>query len=121
MKNETASLVEWGFLAAAACNSTLGNLLLKKSRLHKSDIFFEQLLNPWFIAGLFFYAVNVVLFAKALDAIPVSVAYPILASAGFVMLVISAGVLFSEKLALIQLAGIVFVLLGIILVAKGEV
>jgi multidrug transporter EmrE-like cation transporter len=79
----------------------------------------QLLFSPWFIGGLAFYAVNVVLFAKALDKLPVSAAYPVLAASGFAMLVFSAAFFFGEKLGVNQLLGLGAVLLGIWLLARS--
>ena len=81
--------------------------------------FFEQLLSPWFIGGLLFYAINVVLFAKALDRLPVSAAYPVLAASGFALLAVVSAFVFGERLAPAQYAGIVVTLAGIVLIARG--
>ncbi len=104
----------------AGFNSCIGNLALKKSRLISDpDLgFLLNLLNPYFFLGLFFYAVNVVLFAKALDNAPVSVAYPILAASGFAMLSFSSAWLFDEKIGFAQLVGMALIVSGIALLAQ---
>lgn len=104
----------------AGVNSCIGNLALKKSRLvSDSDAgFLLNLMNPYFFLGLFFYAVNVVLFAKALDNAPVSIAYPILAASGFAMLTLSSAWLFNEKVGLMQLCGLALIVGGIALLAQ---
>ena len=104
----------------AGFNSCIGNLALKKSRLVSDPEagFLLNLMNPYFFLGLFFYAVNVVLFAKALDDAPVSVAYPVLAASGFAMLTLSSAWLFSEKVGLLQVAGMALIVAGIALLAQ---
>lgn len=106
---------------AAGVNSCIGNLLLKWSRLSvpadASTI--EKLLSPGFLGGMMFYAVNVVLFAKALDELEVSIAYPILAGAGFALLAIASSFLFGEGLTLAKGAGIGLILVGISVLARA--
>ena len=106
---------------SAGINSCIGNLLLKKSRLALPDGAgpFEQFSSMWFLGGMFFYAINVVLFAKALDGAPVSVAYPILATSGFALLAVSSNIVFGERLTLTQGAGLVAAVVGIALLARG--
>ena len=100
--------------------SCLGNLALKQSRSFApgSGDFLVSLINPYFISGLFFYGINVILFAKALDAIPVSIAYPILAGSGFALLTIAASILFSEHLSALQMLGLSLILIGIVFLAQ---
>ena len=104
----------------AGVNSCIGNLLLKWSRTsaaaEASPI--EKLFSAAFLGGMFFYAVNVVLFAKALDSMEVSVAYPILAGAGFAFLIIASSFFFGETLTFARASGMVFILMGITLLAR---
>jgi multidrug transporter EmrE-like cation transporter len=114
MTNSTA----WILILLAAVNSTLGNLLLKKSSTPGGDLF-DMLFNPYFIAGLAFYGVNVLLFAKALEVLPVSMAYPVLAGVGFLLLVFASSILLGEMVGLYQGLGVILILAGVILLAKG--
>ena len=101
-------------------NSCIGNLLLKRSRLEIPDSSLSNLLfSPWFIGGLVFYGINVVLFAKALEKLPVSVAYPALAGFGFALLVVAAGWFFGERLGLNQYVGLGMILAGIIIMSRS--
>lgn len=105
----------------AGINSCIGNILLKTGRLRlEPDAgLIAQTLSPWFIGGIFFYVINVFLFAKALDTAPVSVAYPILATSGFALLIIAANFIFGERLSPVQFAGLGLAVLGIFLMARG--
>jgi multidrug transporter EmrE-like cation transporter len=99
----------------AGLNSTIGNLLLKQSRLVASPdaIWYTKFLSPYFAGAILFYVVNLGLFAKALDRIPVSVGYPILAASGFAMLAITSGIVFGERFGIWQAAGLALVIAGI--------
>jgi multidrug transporter EmrE-like cation transporter len=109
----------WFYLVLAGLNSCLGNLCLKYSRLHAATdaLWWQKLLSPWFVAGLFFYVVNVVLFAKALDRLPVSIAYPVLAATGFALLTAASSFFFGERLSGLQYLGLALILGGIALMA----
>ncbi|MDH3380662.1 MAG: SMR family transporter [Gammaproteobacteria bacterium] len=115
----SAQLTAWVFLFLAAVNSTIGNLCLKQSRLvvDRSD-FISLILQPYFIAGLVFYAINVILFAKSLDVLKVSLAYPVLAAGGFTLLVIASQIFIGEQLNSKQYAGVAIVLIGVFLLAS---
>ncbi len=106
---------------AAGVNSCIGNLLLKWSRTSAPPdaSALAKLLSPGFVGGMAFYAVNVALFAKALDDMEVSVAYPILAGAGFALLAIASGVIFNEPLTLTKAAGMGLILAGIAVLSRG--
>ncbi|MDB6055276.1 MAG: small multidrug resistance family protein [Verrucomicrobiales bacterium] len=113
----SSAKIAWLLVLAAGVNSCAGNLMLKRSRLHHSGSFVTLLSSPWFMGGLLFYGVNVLLFAKALEKLPVSQAYPVLAGFGFALLVFSASYFFGERLGIRQWAGLGSVLVGIYLLA----
>ncbi len=117
MFSETA--IAWSLVILAAVNNSIGSLLLKKSRLVATDSgFINLLLSPWFLAGLLFYATNVVIFAKALDKLPVSTAYPVLAGTGFGLIAIAGSFFFAEKLGVNQWIGMALILAGVIVVSS---
>ncbi len=111
----------WLLVLTAGINSCIGNLLLKKSRLvaRGDEGLFDLLLSPWFIGGLLFYGINVILFAKALEKLPVSIAYPVLAGSGFAMLVLAAHWLFDEQMTVNHYIGLVAVVFGIFMLGRS--
>jgi multidrug transporter EmrE-like cation transporter len=110
----------WILVFAAGINTCIGNLLLKRSRIEVTHPgLVSLLLSPWFISGLVFYGINVVLFAKALDILPVSAAYPVLAGMGFALIAISASWFFGERLGLGQWVGLGMILVGIIMMSRS--
>jgi multidrug transporter EmrE-like cation transporter len=109
----------WMLVLAAGVNSCAGNLLLKKARLAPQPGLSGMLLNPWFLGGLFFYGINVILFGKALDRLPVSTAYPALAGCGFALLSVFAALIFQERFTPIQALGLAAIFFGIILMARA--
>lgn len=114
-------LLPLALVLGAGVNSCIGNLLLKWSRttMPAEASTIEKLLTPGFIGGMFFYAVNVVLFAKALDEMEVSVAYPILAGSGFALLAVASSFLIGETLTVAKGAGIGLILFGILVLARS--
>ena len=107
------TLLPWILVLAAGFNSCIGNLLLKRSRADVSDGLLGMLLSPWFIGGLFFYGINVILFAKSLESLPVSRAYPVLAGVGFLLITITGNIWFNERFATIHWCGLAAILAGI--------
>lgn len=108
-------------LMLAALNSCAGNILIKRSRLAAAPDagVIEKFLEPNFFFGLVFYGVNLLLFAKALDQAPVSIAYPVLAGAGFAFLAVASTALLGERLGLRELAGMALILGGIAVLARA--
>tara|TARA_Y100001970_G_C14239415_1_gene863935 strand:+ start:963 stop:1313 length:351 start_codon:yes stop_codon:yes gene_type:complete len=109
------------YIIIAAIFSTFGNLLLKYSRKGLTEVssFADQYFNPFFIAAVSFYIVNVFLFSKALDYIPVNIGYPMLAALGFSFLALSSWIFLGEKLLFIQIFGIFIIVFGIYLLSVG--
>lgn len=113
------NLIPWIFVLTASVNTCIGNLLLKQSRLVATDTSLITLLfSPWFLGGLAFYGINVILFAKALEKLPVSTAYPIFAAIGFSLIAITGGWLFNEHLGLNQWVGLGIIIAGIIIMSR---
>lgn len=109
----------WLFIAVAGLLSTFGNLCLKKASVAASGMnFIGMIFQPWFIGGMVFYGMNVILFATALQHIAVSKAYPVLAAIGFSTLSIMAAVIFRETLSVTNYLGLLVIIIGIVLVAR---
>ena len=109
----------WVILVIAGINASLGNVFLKKSQMNSmSSDLISNVMSLWFLGGLMFYGVNVILFAKALKVIPVSVAYPVLAGVGFFSTSILAIFYFDESMSLHKITGIILILIGMMIVGK---
>ena len=108
----------WLFVVLAGLLSTAGNLCLKKASVASRGADFVSLIfQPYFIFGMFFYGVNVILFATALRHLDVSKAYPVLAAIGFSTLSIVAALIFQESLSLTNYLGLFVIVIGITLVS----
>ena len=115
----TINFTAWLYVFIAGINTCIGNLMLKQSRRVPHDSsFFSMLFSPWFIMGLVFFGMNVILFTKALEKLPVSAAYPVLAGLGFCLLAIFSSLIFKERLSLSQWSGVVLILAGIVIVSR---
>jgi multidrug transporter EmrE-like cation transporter len=109
----------WLLVVTAGFNTCAGNLLLKYSRQVAPDPGLVSLLfSPYFIGGLFFYGLNVILFAKALDVLPVSSAYPVLAGLGFLLISCTAFLFFGEAITLPKVFGMLLIMAGVVLLAR---
>ena len=68
--------------------------------------------------GLTCFAANVVFYTYALVRLPISVAYPIMVTCGFAIIVVVAGLKLHERLSPIQWVGVAAILIGVWLVAN---
>ncbi|MBN1346177.1 MAG: EamA family transporter [Phycisphaerae bacterium] len=76
------------------------------------------LLTNWvLILGLACFAMNVVLYTYALTKLPISIAYPIMVTVGFAIIVVVAGLYLNEHPTKLQWIGVVLILVGVWLVA----
>jgi drug/metabolite transporter (DMT)-like permease len=72
----------------------------------------------YFIAGITFYAVSVLVWILGLSRVPVSIAYPML-SLGYIVNAIAAHYLFGEAVSAQRWLGIGFIVVGVYLVARS--
>ena len=74
--------------------------------------------EPHILAGVACYAVSLVVWIMGLSRVEVSVAYPLL-SLGYVINAVGAAVLFGEAVGAMRVAGIVFIIVGVSLIARS--
>jgi drug/metabolite transporter (DMT)-like permease len=80
--------------------------------------FLGVLLSPYIIAGVLSYAIATVLFMALLSKFEYTSLQAIVVSSSLMFTFIAAAMLFNEKIALINLLGLFFLLIGVILVTK---
>lgn len=77
------------------------------------------LLTNWvLLVGLCLFAANVVLYTFALKELAISIAYPIMVTLGFAIIVTVAGIYLNERLSGLQWAGVALILVGVWLVGS---
>ncbi|WP_309235867.1 MULTISPECIES: DMT family transporter [Planktothrix] len=115
----SANWISWSLVLIAAMNTGIGNLLLKKSRLEAPDpSILTLLLSPWFMAAILVYGINLIVFAKALDRLPVSIAYPVFAAIGFSLVALMGSLFLGERVGLNQMIGLSFIVAGIVIMSR---
>ena len=75
-------------------------------------------LSPWILGGVLAYAVSLVVWIMALSRIEVSIAYPMV-SLGYILNAVAAWYFFGEGLGPMRLAGIGFIVFGVLLIARS--
>ena len=74
--------------------------------------------QPYILAGLTCYVLSVAIWIAALSRVEVSVAYPML-SLGYIVNALAAWALFGEALTPAKMAGILVILVGVVILARG--
>ena len=103
-------------LVAAILLGIAGQIALK-SAAEVSPTVIAQFLNPLTILGLAVYIVAALCYILALKRIPVSIAFPSVA-ASYAVVAVLAHVLWDEPLGWPQLAGIVLIGSGVLLIHR---
>jgi len=122
---------KWIFLGIALVLNAAANVLMKvgavqekAARLGADATFMQKalnFLNVATVAGIVLFAGNVLVYRKSLDALNVSVAYPIMVSGGLILVALAAVLLpiLHERISPLQIAGMALIALGVWLVASG--
>lgn len=107
-------------LIIAFVMNSVGTVLVKVHALRgfrlSTDIREVLTGNAFFIAALAAFAVNLVAYAIALKRMPLSVAYPVMVVASFVLVNGFSHYYFKEEIAGMQIAGYALILVGIVAV-----
>lgn len=113
-------------LATALVFNAAANLLIKYSAMKITAAAPDASLlsrltarfHPTFVLGLALFALNVFAYQAAMRTLKISIAYPIMVSGGFVLILLFSWFLFDERLTSIQYGGIALILAGIWLVVR---
>ena len=116
-------------LAAALVLNASANLMIKFGIIKASTdgdllsgglaaALFKVITSPLLILGGVCFALNLLFYMYALQKMAISVAYPIMVTAGFAIIVIIAGWRLHERLSVVQWIGVAAMLIGVWLVAS---
>ena len=109
----------WALIFLVSVSNAVATILIKRSRIDVTDFSVTGLVtSPYFIAGVALYCINLFIFAKALESLPVSAAYPVFTGTAFCFVAVLAHVFFKEVLGVWQYIGIFTVFIGIVLIAR---
>ncbi len=105
------------FLLAIVLNAG-ANILMKASAVNRGEGWQDQILNPYMITGLASFGLAFLAYRQVLlRGIPLSIAYPIMTTAGFIIVLAASNVFFHERLDWVQWTGIGLLVAGIWLIA----
>ena len=75
--------------------------------------------QPLFLIGIMFYGLAMIMWIKVLSSEPMNLAYPILSSIAFALVILGAAIFFKESFGIIKLIGIIVIIIGITITAQG--
>jgi len=117
--------VHWVLLFALVANA-VANILIKEGMKAKALDIGDLVgtaksiaLNPTVIAGVVFFGLALAAYSFVLSQIKLSVAYPIMTSAGFLIVVTYSFLKLQEQVTALQLGGMALILVGVWMVASN--
>lgn len=111
-------------LAMAIALNALANILIKIGMLkigqigNVLEIFSRAILRPIIISGILSFALALIAYSYVLSKLNLSIAYPIMTSLGFLIVVFVSWIFLKETITLIQVLGFVLILSGVWMVAR---
>ena len=122
IKKERSMKPVW-LLLISVCSATLGQIFFKKGVFLTGEITLTEsvigelirlVLNPFIFSGLAFYGVSTILWLMALSKTSLSFVYPF-TSLVFVLVMLSARVIFLEPVPTLRYVGIAVICVGFLL------
>ncbi len=104
--------------------NAVANILMKVGALKPKEandliaVFRNMLVNPVIISGVICFALGLAAYNYVLIKTDLSVAYPIMTSVGYVIVVLVSWLVLKEAITSIQLAGMVLIVAGVWMVAR---
>ena len=110
-------------LIIAITFNAVGNILMKMGMLRgkpASNIMSfvtDMIMNPVLIAGILCFALGLAAYCYVLTKLNLSVAYPIMTSVGYVIVIIASWLFLKETITVVQVAGFACIIAGVWMVA----
>ena len=114
----------YALLGIALTFNAVANILMKAGMRNAPEGLgatgmIKHYLTSWpVIVGLALFALNIVAYTQALTKIPLSIAYPIMTSLGFLIVVSASAYFFKETITWVQGIGFALIIGGVICVAR---
>ena len=108
----------WLLFALTISFNSAGTLLLKFAGGDSTRLTVGSFnVSPWVIAALACYGLNFLSFAKLLQRVHVSTAYPIVVGCSFVAITLGGALIFGESISLRHVVGWIAILAGVTVLA----
>jgi len=111
-------------LILAITFNAVANILMKIGMLKGkqgngfADFMLGIIINPALIAGVVCFAIGLAAYCFVLTKLNLSVAYPIMTSVGYVIVIIASWLFLKETITAIQIAGFPLIIAGVWMVAS---
>jgi len=112
-------------LALAIILNALANILMKVGMMRQGGANGSPLLmakaalaNPVLFAGIISFALALVAYSYVLSKVNLSIAYPVMTSLGYVIVIIASWMFLKEHITFIQVMGFAFIIAGVWMVAR---
>ena len=102
----------WFLLGLAIIFNSAGNVLIKRFSSQPHDASLLGYLDANFILGLACFGANVLIYAKALEKLPIETAYPILVGLSLLLVSAAALLVFHARFGLWHAIGMAMILGG---------
>jgi len=112
----------WLILILALLLNAAANILMKLGSKNAEGLtFIQKFTSLPMLSGLLCFGLALVAYTKALEKFPLSIAYPVMTSTGFIVIVLFSWLVLSEKVSMVQWIGLVFLVTGIWLTAYKSI
>ncbi len=111
-------------LILAITFNAVANILMKIGMLKGkqgtgfADFMLGTITNPALIAGVVCFAIGLAAYCFVLTKLNLSVAYPVMTSVGYVIVIIASWLFLKETITAIQIAGFSLIIAGVWMVAS---
>lgn len=115
------------FVLALAILSNAGANILMKIAMQKSPVLIEQgsmlssliqaVKNPWLLLGVTCFGLALLAYSAVLSKINLSIAYPVMTGAGFLIVFLVSALYLKEQLSHLHILGAILILAGVWLLA----
>ncbi len=111
---------------AIVCNAG-ANIMIKAAMRHSPIIleqgailqtFMQAVKNPFLIVGVILFGIALAAYSIVLSKVNLSIAYPIMTGAGFLLVFLFSGLFFKESINAIHILGAVLILSGVWILAR---
>lgn len=115
--------MRWIILVIAIFLNALANILIKigvRDKIIKFDFksLLELIVNPAIILGILCFILALGAYGYVLTRMNLSIAYPLMTSIGFMIVILASWLILKEAITLVQIIGFIFILSGVWMVAK---
>jgi len=111
-------------LSLAIILNALANILMKVA-MRKQDktievikMITQSLSNPILFLGILFFVLALVAYCYVLSRLNLSIAYPIMTSLGFLIVILASWLFLGEAITKIQIIGFICIIAGVWMVAR---